>query len=369
MKVLIVGAGVAGLTIGWRLQQAGVEVLVLERAQPGQGASWAAAGMLSASGESRAVCEAERTLSEFSAAAWPRFAAELEETSGRELDYRRDGKLVAFLSEEDRQHASADFGPGVDLLSASDARMMEPMLAPELLGAVFDPGEAQVDNRVLGLALRDAYLRAGGQLSINEAVVRFEVAERRLLGLRTPFAVHEADAFILAAGAWSARIDGLPPQAVPPVVPVKGEMIAISEAPLRRIVWGSGVYLVPRRDRVLVGATAVQAGFDTALTEEARSWLLAQATRLIPSLADRDIAEHWAGLRPGTPDDLPILGSSHIERLYIASGQFRNGILFAPAVGEILAALVLGRTPPVAIDRFDPRRFSGTQLARADAVR
>ncbi len=220
--------------------------------------------------------------------------------------------------------------------------------------------EAQVDNRALGRALALAFVRAGGTLLANEAVVRIETEGDRAVGARTPFAVHRADAFVLAAGAWSTNIAGLPPGTVPSVKPMKGEMLALSPPsgaqPPAHLVWGNDVYLVPRSGRLLIGATLEDAGYDTSLTDAARDWLSSHAIGLMPYLRHWTISDHWAGLRPASPDGLPMLGPTMVDGLFLASGQYRNGILFAPSVGEILSRLVLGR--PCDAQAFDPRRFA-----------
>jgi len=226
-------------------------------------------------------------------------------------------------------------------------------------GAVLAPQEAEVDSQALCRALAVAFVRAGGQVLSNEAAVRFEYDGRRVTGVATPFGVHRADVFVLAMGAWSSRIEGLPREAVPPITPVKGEIVVLTPPPgnaiPNHVIWGNGIYAVPRGGRLLVGATTELAGFHTILTQTALRWLYRQSTGLMPGLASWHLAEHWAGLRPASPDGLPLLGQTAVEGLYVASGQFRNGILFAPAVAEGLSRLILDRT---AVDpAFDPRRF------------
>jgi len=370
MKVVIVGAGVAGLAIGWRLLQAGAEVIVLERAQPGHGATWAAAGMISVVGESENTNPSEVALARYSAALWPNFAREIEEGSKRRVSYRKDGKLVIAASAEAYERLAARLADDSDMsiLSTAQACALEPLLSPTIAGALWDPSEAQVDNRALGAALAQVFVRAGGKLLSNETVVQMETDGTRIRGARTPFGLHEGDAYVLAAGAWTSRIEGLPPGALPPVIPIKGEMVALTGGiPPTRIVWGDDVYLVSRADRLLIGATASEDGFDTRPTDAAATGLFSRAATLMPTLANWRIAEHWAGLRPGSPDGLPMLGHSVLEGLFVASGQFRNGILFAPAVAEAVAALVLAKCPAMDMVAFDPRRFSHAALAGANS--
>jgi len=360
MNVIIIGAGVAGLAIGWRLRQAGASVLLLERGQAGFGATWAAAGMIAASSEMADAQAPEAELAQLSQRMWPAFAREVEEASGIDIGYRQSGALmIALTAEEAAVHsARAKADPELKILSRDEARATEPTLGV-LENALWDPREAVVDNRALGRALTAAFVRTGGTLSSNEAVVRIVVHEGRAVSVHTPVAIHHADAFVLAAGAWSGLIDGLPPDAVPPVKPMKGEMLAlVPPAGIKlpgHVVWGNGVYLVPRAGRLLIGATLEDVGFDTSLTDAAEDWLSSRATRLMPSLRQWKIDEHWAGLRPGSPDGLPLLGPTTVSNLFVASGQYRNGILFAPAIADLLSRFVLGR--PEGLEAFDPRRF------------
>jgi glycine oxidase len=366
MKIIIVGAGIAGLSIGWRLAQSGVDVTIIERAQPGTGATIASAGMLAPMAEHGAAISAEAEFSRASSRLWPAFAAEVQDISQHKIGFRSEGALLVARNTEEAAHLAKRAGanPQARLLSAAEAGRMEPMLDTGITGALFDPDEAQVDNRAIGLALARAFVRAGGNLQTNETVIRVEEHEGKLLGVSTQLKLHRTDAVVLAAGAWTGRIEGLPKDVAPPVIPVKGEMIALAGGALpAHVVWGNGVYLVPRNGQLFVGATAERLGFDSSLTKKAAAWLRAQAAGLMPSLAKWEQAEHWAGLRPGSPDDLPILGETAIEGLYIASGQYRNGILLAPVMAEVLRSLILERRSSLDISAFDPRRFTKALVA------
>jgi len=360
MKVVIIGAGAAGLGIGWRLRQAGEQVTIIERAQPGRGATWAAAGMIAVAGEAGGGNTAEAELSRQASDLWPDFARELEEASGTAITYRQSGALMVALNSE-------DFGwlPTGDLVERIDpaaAARIEPTLTRDCSCVLWAPHEAQVDNRALGTALARAFIRAGGELARNETAVRIEAREGRAVAVHTAFKRYDADAFILAAGAWSGLVDGVPPDAVPPVRPVKGQMIALEGGGVpSHIVRGSHVYLVPRGERVFVGATVEEVGFDTASTRVASASLFGSACALVPDLERATVAEQWAGLRPGTPDSLPILGPTALAGLYAATGQYRNGILFVPSIAELLCQIVRGRAKP--IPAFDPRRFSSPACA------
>lgn len=358
MKIVIIGAGVAGLSIGWKLAKAGADVTVLERASAARGATWAAAGMIAATAEGAEASPAEAALIRKSAELWPDFASDIEETAGQQIHYRKDGVLIAALS-ADQAVALKARAPS-RFLDAVDAIAIAPLLRPEIFGAIWDPNEAQVDNRALGKALAIAFQRAGGTLSINEAAVRVELGGDRAIAARTPFKIYHADAFILAAGAWTSQIDGFPAGAIPRITPVKGEMIALAPPSGEELppclLWGNEIYMAPRHGRLLVGATADDAGFDTSLTQAAREYLFSHATGLCPALHKWEITEQWAGLRPRSDDGLPVIGASVVENVFIASGQFRNGILFAPALAQIMCSLILkGERPD--ISAFSPQRF------------
>ncbi len=352
MKVVIIGAGVAGLAIGWRLLQAGATVTILDRGQPAQGATWAAAGMLAVTAELEDAPPAERDFALLSNSLWPAFTAELEQASGVRLGFVRAGALMvtrdsSALESMRRRGQVAD---------AAGVRALVPLLADDIVGGLWAADEAHVDNRALGEALTIAFVQAGGVLVPQEAAVSIEQRGGAALCVLTPYSRYDADAFVVAAGAWSALLADVP------IVPVKGEMIALAPpegAGLPGpVIWGNGVYLVPREDqnRLLVGATMEEAGFDTRLTPGVRDRLRASAQSLIPSLKHWTLSDHWAGLRPKSPDGLPLLGPLKPGNLFVAGGQFRNGILLAPAIAQLMADMVLGKTK--AIPAFDPGRFA-----------
>ena len=385
MNVVIIGAGVAGLGIGWKLAMAGTSVTILERAQAGRGATTASGGMIAAAAELGAADSPAAAFAKRANDLWPGFVVQLETESGIPVDYRKNGSLMVALKTGGCPHEHGDRGgqpnphaQGADIamLTAEQARAMEPMLSEDTAGALWAPHEAQIDTHALVRALVTAFVKAGGTILANETAVRIEIeggragGVGRAVGVRTPFALHRADAYILAAGAWTSRVEGLPPEAVPPVIPIKGEILVLAppagaDLP-KHVVWGNEIYVVPRTERLLVGATMERAGFDTGKSPEAYRWLLGQSAGLMPALKGWEVAEHWAGLRPATPDGLPILGPTVVEGLYVASGQFRNGILFAPAVAEAMSRLILERV--METPAFDPRRFDGAKPHPPDSV-
>lgn len=357
MKIVIIGAGVAGLAIGLRLAEAGLDVTVLERAQPGQGATWAAAGMLAVTAELLDSGITEIEFANYSNSLWPNFAKTVEAASGRKIGYATRGALLlaedaAALSALERQASP----PGRILVDAGRAREIAPLVTGDIAGGLWSVSEALVDNRALGLALAISLQKAGGRLLTNEAVVRIERRDGRAAVAHTPFGLYHADAFVLAAGAWS----GLLEEEIAPVVPVKGQMILLTPPPGETapgpVIWGNGVYAVPRGSALAIGATVEAVGFDTSISEAAREDLHRAAQKLMPGLKDWTITDQWAGLRPRAPDGLPLLGPTRVDGLWLASGQYRNGILFAPAVAENVADQILGRAK--VIPAFDPRRFA-----------
>ena len=362
-RVAIVGAGVIGLSIGWRLAQAGVAVTVYEKHQPGRGASWAAAGMLAAGIETEATEEVLFALGSWSQSLWPAFAGELEAAAGTEIGYDTTGTLACAFTRDQaarlRQAMALQSRVGADLhwLDAAAARALEPALGPGLVGAVLSPRDHQVDNRSLAAALVVALERAGGAL-VAEAEI--EVAPGR--GIVRSGRLEPADLVVVAAGAWSGHLPGLPALARPPVRPIKGQMLAVRMEPaaplIRHVVWGGTGYLIPRRDgRLLIGATTEERGFDASITAGGLLGLLDDAWRTLPAIEDLPVDESWVGFRPGSPDDMPILGPTPVDGLVLATGHHRNGILLTPATAALIAEYVLGgrvppRMRPFGLDRF-----------------
>jgi len=369
-RIAIIGAGVIGLAIGWRLAQSGACVTLFERGAAGRGASHAAAGMLAACAEVEPGEERLLTLNRASQALWPGFAAELERASDTVIDLRTDGTLVIALNADDRarllhylefQH---QLGLALDWLSAAEVKRREPHLAPALTGAVASAQDHQVDNRKVAAALRIAAARSGAVIHEHAGVERIAIEHGRAVGVIVAGTLHRADTVVLAAGAWSRGIDGLPAEARPPVRPVKGQMLCLRMEPraplLRHVVWAPDVYLVPRHDgRLLVGATVEEKGFDPHLTAGGQLALLSAAWRALPGIEDLPIEESWVGFRPGSRDDAPILGHGPVADLVYATGHHRNGILLTPITANAIAGLILeGHGAPLiapfGLDRFMP---------------
>jgi glycine oxidase len=383
-RVAIVGAGVCGLGVGWRLAAAGCRVEVHDRGKAGRGATWAAAGMLAGGVETEPGERRLLGLNRWSQALWPDFATELEAASCMALDYRAEGTLVAALTRDDvaqlRFAYEFQTGLGIELewLSGAEARRREPFLRPGTAAAVFSPHDHQVDNRKLAEALKRAFLAAGGRLHEDSEVAAVETEGDRVSGLRIGEAFCPADVVVLAAGAWSREIDGLPEAARPPVRPVKGQMLALRMDPaeplLRHVLWAPKIYLVPRLDgRLIVGGTVEEKGFDERLTAGGIYAVLEAAWRALPGIEELPIEEFWVGFRPTSRDDAPILGPTGVEGLVLATGHHRNGILLAPATAETVSHYVLtGETMaaarPFGIDRFQRQPDGAAARATAGAA-
>jgi glycine oxidase len=317
--------------------------------------------------------EALQRLNLAGAARWPGFSAELEEATGASSGYRLTGSLaIAFDNDDkralDRLHEhQVTLGLPVERLTVAACRERIPVLSPRLRGGLWIEGDHQADNRQLARTLLRAVDEAGvivDRVAVDAVVAEDDRVDGVILadGRRL-----RAAAVVLAAGAWSARIDGLPPSAVPPVRPVKGQIIRLrgpADDPvlstcIRALVRGHHLYLVPRPDgRIVVGATQEEMGFDTRVTAEGVHDLLRDAIDLCPGLADLELVETSAGLRPGTPDNAPVVGPTEIGGLIIATGHFRHGILLAPITADAVADLVAGRAVPDELAPFGPERFA-----------
>ncbi|AWK86415.1 glycine oxidase ThiO [Azospirillum thermophilum] len=374
-SVAVIGAGTIGLSIAWRLAAAGCRVEVFDRGPAGRGATHAAGGMLAACVETEPGEQPLLPLTRASQALWPSFAAELEEASGLSVDLRGEGTMVIATTIDDLaklrvlHRFQSGLGLPVEWLEGAEVRRREPYLQPGVSGALYCREDHQVDNRKLAAALQRAVLAAGAIVHESVEVSAVAVEKGRAVGLRIGDRLVAADRVVLAAGAWSGRIEGLPPAARPPVRPVKGQMLCLRMDPrfalLSHVVWTPGTYLIPRLDgRLLIGATTEERGFDDRLTAGGQYALLEGAYRALPGIAELPIEESWAGFRPGSRDDAPILGACAVDGLVLATGHHRNGILLTPVTADAVARLVLtGETDPLirpfAIDRFTAERSTG----------
>lgn len=374
-KTVIIGAGVIGLGIAWRLAQAGCKVDVFDKGAAGRGASWAAAGMLAAAAEAEPGEEPLLPLTLESQRLWPDFARGLADATGISCEYRDEGTLVVALNRDDAESLSHSYefqkglGLEIEWLSAAEARRLEPHLRPGIAAAVFSRGDHQVENRALVPALIAACRGAGVAIHERCAVAEIVMEGGRACGVETAKGRVAADVVVLAAGAWSREIGGIPAAFRPPVRPIKGQMLAIrmdKAAPLlRHVVWlPNGGYLVPRNDgRLIVGGTVEERGFDNSITAGGLFTLIEAAWRAVPTIEELPITETWVGFRPGSRDDAPMLGPSGIDGLVVATGHHRNGILLTPVSASVVSQYILsGRLPEMARP-FDPLRFAAKRPA------
>jgi glycine oxidase len=371
MSVVIIGGGIQGLAIGWYLAGAGRSVTIVERGDAGHEATWASAGMLAPHVVTSTLAEALRSrLVLTSHSLWPGFADELQQASSVAIGYRTEGSLVTAHDQEGIERITAyrdlqrEWGIATQWLSGDEARKLEPHLASDVIAAVHSDIDHQVDNRKVAQALRAAFLSASGELREHKPVTGIVIEQDEVIGVRCGDEMLAARTVILAAGAWSASIAGLPEDVIPPVRPVKGQILAVqmpADAPLvRHLIWGHSVYIIPRLDgRLIIGATVEEQGFDMQLTAGAVLGLLQSACATIPAIRDRPIHEMWVGLRPGSLDDAPILGNTSVRGLILATGHFAHGIVLAPITAQAICHLILTGETMDEIQPFSLSRFTG----------
>ena len=382
-----------GLGCAWRAARRGARVAVLERSVPPAGATRVAAGMLAPVGELSFGEPELLQMTLASARLYPQFVTELEAVSGEITGYARQGALHIALDRDEaaqlrRLHElQRSLELEAEWLPPRRCRQLEPGLTPSFNGGVHAPGEASIDPRALARALMAALAAEGVEVRTGCEVFGGVFDGERLAGVRVREAATggarggggwrggggpsggageeelRADAVVLATGAWSGTTEWLPEHARPPVRPVKGEVLELrgrdGSSPCERLVCSERVYLVPRPDsRLIVGATVEEQGFDTTVTAGGVHELLREAYRLLPDIAEMELLDTIAGLRPGTPDNLPLVGPGAIDGLILATGHYRNGVLLAPLTADGVAALLAGEPVPESLAAADPARLS-----------
>lgn len=366
--LVVVGAGVIGLSVAWRAAQRGLRVVVLERDRPGAGSSGVAAGMLAPVSEALLTEQPLLRLGLASAASYPQFVAELEDASGVNSGYYRSGTLLAARDADDAEALGRELalrtrlGLSVARLRGSEARRLEPALAPSLRLALEIPDDHAIDPRRLTSALAIGLARAGGELRNRVEVARVAVAHGRVTGLVLPGGeTLSAENVVLATGAWA--VDGLPESAVVRMRPVKGQIMRMRDPSgpglLKRVVRMRGGYIVPRGDgRYVLGATMEERGFDTTVTAGAVYELLRDSIELVPGLSELVLEEVGSGLRPASPDNAPLIGPGAIPGLHWAAGHYRHGVLLAPITAEGVVRMLAGEEPGQVLAPFTPLRFA-----------
>jgi glycine oxidase len=371
VDVAVIGGGVIGLAVAWRARARGLTVVVLERDRAGAGTSHHAAGMLAPIAETAPAEESLLELGLTSAREYPSFARELADAAGvADVGYRDCGTLLVARDADEAEALERGlelrrrYGLAVERLRASEARRLEPGLAPALRLALDVPDDHAVDPRALTAALAIAIQRAGGEVRELTAAAGVELSDQRVTGVvladgsRLP-----ARDVVIAAGVWSDKLTGIPPSAQVPLRPVKGQIMRLHDPAgpglLTRVIRMGPSYIVPRGDgRYVIGATQEERGFDTTVTAGAAFDLLRDAAELVPGVSELVIDEFTAGLRPGTPDNLPVIGPSTVEGLHWAVGHRRGGILLAPLTAELVVRSIAGETLDPLAAGFSPGRFA-----------
>jgi glycine oxidase len=371
VDVAVVGGGVIGLAVGWRAQARGLSVVVLERDRAGAGTSHVAAGMLAPIAE---VTPGEEPLLELglrSVHSYPAFLDELAEAAGVDgIGYTPCGTLLVARDGDEAEALERELalrirlGLAVERLRPSEARRREPALAPALRLALDVPDDHAIDPRALTAALAAAVLRAGGEVREGVSVSGVELEGDTVRGVRLQDgSVVAAGQVVIAAGVWSTQLEGLPDGARVPVRPVKGQIMRLHDPAgpglLTRVIRMGPSYVVPRGDgRYVIGATSEERGFDTTVTAGAAFELLRDASELLPGVWEWVLDEFQAGLRPGTPDNLPVIGPGSLAGLHWAVGHRRNGVLLTPVTAELVAAALAGEPADARAAPFAARRFA-----------
>lgn len=366
---VVIGAGLIGSAIALRLSQDGLRVALLEKHIPGREASWAGAGMLSPAPDSAAAIPLV-PFGRASLSLYPQFISEIEELSGRSGGYRNDGAIELFFSAEAERELSTlialhhALGLPSEPLPLDEAYELVPGLTRRARAAAYLPYEASVNNRALMEILLAAASACGVELFADTQVRQIAIERERCAGVRTEdgttFATRNV---VVAAGAFSGLLEGIVPALA--TRPIRGQMAALKfgEAPIRPVVRCERGYIVPRDSaapqRLVTGSTIENTGFDKRVTAGGIEQILATAQELVPKLAHAELAETWSGLRPDTPDHLPLLGPASVEGLTIATGHFRNGILLTPITAKLVREWIVEKRVSMDWDVFNPLRFAG----------
>ena len=360
--VIIIVAGIVGAACAWRLASAGMSVKVLERQAPGSGASQAALGVLGFQARPNMPADFD-DLCRRSRAFYPSIIDELQETIGQRPFYRTGGQLSVALIEDDlveleeAYSLNREHGISVERPTPDECQLLAPGLNNQVLDSLFYPENAWVDNTALTLAIVQAAELAGAVFERGNAQAVVSEAGRAT-GVRADGTIHQAEWLVIAAGCWSGQIAGLPPLTVQPV---RGQAILVGSQPIQRIVMSERGYLVPKGDgQTMIGATVEQKKFEESNTLAGLNELTAAGLEIAPALGQSEFLGAWAGLRPGTPDDLPYIGPfSELPNVIAATGHFRNGILLAPITAAMVRAAITGETPPTLLQPFLPGRVLG----------
>jgi len=372
--VVIVGGGVIGASIAFELAAEKLDVVLLDRQPPGREASWAAAGMLSPGPDSPDALPLV-PLAKESMRLYPEFIASIEEASGKTTAFARKGTIEVFTapsgeSERDKMVTLYQtLGLAIEPVATDVARKAEPALGPAALATAWLPEEATVDPRMLMDALLAAASNRGVKIHADFPATGVVLDGNRCTGVTTAEKSISAKCIVAAAGCFSGATAWLGRYA--PTRPIRGQLLALESrsVPVARTLRSNKAYLVPRPNgRIIAGSTLEDAGFEKHVTPAGVRKILDGVLELAPALANAQLVDAWAGLRPGTPDHLPILGPTDIRGLYVATGHYRNGILLAPATAKLLRGWILGEKSELDTERFSPLRFSDAKPGAAKSA-
>jgi glycine oxidase len=366
--VLIVGGGIVGTSIAFELSQRKMSVAVLDRQEFLRESSWAAAGMLSPAPDCPAAIPLV-PLGRASLGLYPRYVAAIEESSSLKTGFRADGAIETLCHGDAERELSTlvalhhGLGLACEPLPLDEALEMEPALGRDVRAAALLPDEATVNPRRLAAALLAAAENLGVTLLPGVEAIALMREGNRCTGVKTSVGkTFSAGHVVIAAGCWTGRIPEVTPYA--PTVPVRGQMAALVHAgkPIRRVLRSERGYIVPRDfgspQMLVVGSTLEQVGYEKGITSGGMEKIFSGVNELVPALARAEITETWSGLRPGTPDQLPILGPTDQEGLLLATGHYRNGILLAPVTAKLIAEWITERRTSLSWDDFSPLRFA-----------
>jgi glycine oxidase len=360
---VIAGGGLIGASLAFELAEAGLKVALYDAREPAREASWASAGMISPAPEDAGMIPF-MPMSLASAALYPELIRKVEKLTGKDVGYLRSGALDIILEGNAQEELSTiialQHGVGLraEALSAERARQMVPPLTEKMQAAIFRPDDASLDPRVVTEAMLEAARAKGTEVFAGNGAKGLKKLGGQCRGLILERGEVEARWTIIAAGCFSARIEGAEPYA--PVFPAKGQMLALrcNSLEIQRILWTGQRYLVPRKDgRLIAGSTTERTGFDRAVTAGAIQSILSEVIRVVPELETARVEETWTGLRPDSPDHLPIIGPTDVDGLLIATGHFRSGVLLAPITARLIREWVTDQRVSLDWERVSPMRF------------
>lgn len=365
-EIAVVGGGIIGCTIANELAAEGKNVVVVERGQLCAEASWAAAGMLAPYAETvHGLKECMHNLMLTSHKMYPEFVAKLEKDTGIDVGLQRQGSLLLALDYPETKMLAGLFersnqnGYSAEALTTAEIHIRQPELVSSVEAGLYFPHDCHVRARLLGRAVISSAQKKGVQFKTGVPITAFRIKDNHITGIETATGVISAESFVLAAGAWSGGLLAASEQMLP-VRPIRGQMVQLQVQTqfINQLTHSGNCYLVPWPDgRLLVGATMENVGFDKAVTAGGLNHLLTAATKVFPKLSDAPVKQSWAGLRPDTRDNMPIIGRGHLENLIIATGHFRNGILLAPVTAKLVLQILKDETSLMPLIDFSPSRF------------